>query len=40
MDNIHLVYADPAIAAKQRFVVDLQLKSMREGKPPILFQVI
>lgn len=33
-------YANPAVAAKQRAVVEPQLKAMRSGKPPILFQVV
>lgn len=40
MSDVHFVYAEPSIAAKQRMVVEPQLKSMREGRPSTLFQAV
>ncbi len=40
MNDVHFVYAEPAIADKQRAVVEPQLKAMREGRPSILFQAV
>jgi len=38
--DIRLAYAAPAIAAKQRAVVEPQLRDMRAGRPILLFRVI
>ena len=38
--DIRLAYATPAIAAKQRAVVDPQLRDMRAGRPILLFQAV
>jgi len=38
--DVRLAYAAPTIAAKQRAVVDPQLKAMRAGRPIPLFQAI
>lgn len=40
MNNIHSVYAEPAIAAKQRAVVGPQLRALREGQANALFQTV
>lgn len=38
--DARLAYAAPAIAAKQRAVVEPQLRDMRAGRPTLLFQVV
>lgn len=40
MAYVRDAYADPAIAAKQRATVELELEAMQSGKPPIHFQVV